>query len=52
MDEANAVLVLREVFPVGKYIDAATQSPVRPLVCVTVLVKGIQAETGAERMGR
>lgn len=32
VDKANAVLVLREVFPVGRYIGAPTQSPVRPLL--------------------
>lgn len=32
MDKANTVLGPREIFPVGKYIDASTQSPVRPLL--------------------
>lgn len=32
VDKANAVLVLRGLFPVAKYIDAATPSPVRPLL--------------------
>lgn len=32
VDKANAVLVLREVFPVGRYIGAPTQSTVRPLL--------------------